>query len=86
LKKIAEDTQMADQTFTSEVIAKELKKANVKIKDDSFENILSDFLTTNSSSSAATSTSSSKKAESTSSTESSTEATDSSTASTDSSN
>lgn len=87
LKKIAEDTQMADQTFTSEVIAKELKKANVKIKDDSFENILSDFLTTNSSSSKkATSTSSSKKAESTSSTESSTEATDSSTASTDSSN
>ena len=86
LKQIAEDTQMADQTFTSEVIAKELKKANVKIKEDSFEDILSVFLTTNSSSSAATSTSSSKKAESTSSTESSTEATDSSTASTDSSN
>ncbi|MFC4772212.1 peptidylprolyl isomerase [Enterococcus hermanniensis] len=85
LKKIAEDTQMTDQTFTSEVIAKELKKANVKIKDDSFENILSDFLTTNSSSSAATNSSSSKKATSTSSTESSTEATDSSTASTDSS-
>ena len=50
LKQIAEDTKMADQTFSSEVIAKELKKANVKIKDDSFENILSDFLTTNSSS------------------------------------
>lgn len=49
LKQIAEDTQMADQTFSSEVISKELKKANVKIKDDSFENILSDFLTTNSS-------------------------------------
>ena len=40
---------MADQTFSSEVISKELKKANVKIKDDSFENILSEFLTTNSS-------------------------------------
>lgn len=54
LKQIAEDTKIADQTFSSEVIAKELKKANVKIKDDSFENILSDFLTTNSSSKKAT--------------------------------
>ncbi|MBO0454806.1 MULTISPECIES: peptidylprolyl isomerase [Enterococcus] len=54
LKQIAEDTKMADQTFSSEVIAKELKKANVKIKDDSFENILSDFLTTNSSNKKAT--------------------------------
>ena len=45
---------MADQTFSSEVISKELKKANVKIKDDSFENILSDFLTTNSSNKKAT--------------------------------
>ncbi|AXG37614.1 peptidylprolyl isomerase [Enterococcus gilvus] len=54
LKQIAEDTKMADQTFSSEVIAKELKKANVKIKDDSFENILSDFLTTNSSGKKAT--------------------------------
>lgn len=54
LKQIAEDTKMADQTFSSEVISKELKKANVKIKDDSFENILSDFLTTNSSSKKAT--------------------------------
>lgn len=49
LKQIAEDTQMADQTFSSKVISDELKKANVKIKDDSFENILSDFLTTDSS-------------------------------------
>lgn len=49
LKKIAEETKMADQTFSSKVIADELKKANVKIKDDSFENILSDFLTTDSS-------------------------------------
>ncbi|MBM7712515.1 peptidylprolyl isomerase [Enterococcus xiangfangensis] len=49
LKQIAEDTKMADQTFSSEVISKELKKANVKIKDDAFENILSEFLTTNSS-------------------------------------
>ena len=54
LKQIAEDTKIADQTFSSEVIAKELKKANVKIKDDSFENILSDFLTTNRSSKKAT--------------------------------
>ena len=50
LNQIAEDTKMADQTFSSKVIADELKKANVKIKDDTFENILSDFLTTNSSS------------------------------------
>ena len=54
LKQIAEDTKMADQTFSSEVISKELKKANMKIKDDSFENILSDFLTTNSSNKKAT--------------------------------
>lgn len=54
LKQIAEDTKMADQTFTSKVIAEELKKANVKIKDDTFENILSDFLTTNSSGKKAT--------------------------------
>ncbi|MBU5365072.1 peptidylprolyl isomerase [Enterococcus devriesei] len=54
LNQIAEDTKMADQTFSSKVIADELKKANVKIKDDTFENILSDFLTTNSSSKKAT--------------------------------
>ncbi|MDT2827987.1 MAG: peptidylprolyl isomerase [Enterococcus viikkiensis] len=54
LKQIAEDTKMADQTFSSKVIAEELKKANVKIKDDTFENILSDFLTTNSSNKKAT--------------------------------
>lgn len=54
LKQIAEDTKMADQTFTSKVIAEELKKANVKIKDNTFENILSDFLTTNSSGKKAT--------------------------------
>ncbi|GCF95057.1 foldase protein PrsA [Enterococcus florum] len=46
VKQIAQDMKLADQTFTSKVIGEELKKANVKIKDDSFENILADFLNT----------------------------------------
>lgn len=73
VNEIAENTKMADQTFTSEVIGEELKKANVKIKDEAFDNILSDFLGTTDS----TGTSSSKKSsdkESKSSTEASTEA------------
>ena len=73
VNEIAENTKMADQTFTSEVIGEELKKANVKIKDEAFDNILSDFLGTTDS----TGTSSSKKSsekEAKSSTEESTEA------------
>ncbi len=57
VNEIAENAKMADQTFTSEVIGEELKKANVKIKDEAFDNILADFLGTTDS----TGTSSSKK-------------------------
>ncbi|MGM0215415.1 peptidylprolyl isomerase [Enterococcus sp. AZ109] len=46
INQIAEDNQIADQAFTSKVIGEELKKANVKIKDEAFDNILSDFLAT----------------------------------------
>jgi foldase protein PrsA len=65
LEKIAKETQLSDQSFQTKVIGEELKKANVKIVDKSFENILSDFMGSSSSSSAAkttesTSTSSSK--------------------------
>lgn len=57
VNEIAENAKMADQAFTSEVIGEELKKANVKIEDEAFDNILSDFLGTTDS----TGTSSSKK-------------------------
>ena len=40
IKKIAEETKLADQTFVSKVISDELKAANVKIKDDAFKNAL----------------------------------------------
>lgn len=90
LRKIARATKTSDSTFTTKVIRKELKKANVKIEDDGFSSVLSDFLETSSSTSessskkksSATSESESSTAEST--TESST-ATSESTAATDSS-
>lgn len=49
INNIAEESKMSDQNFTSKVIASELKKANVKIKDNTFDNVLSDFLKTNNS-------------------------------------
>ncbi|MGK0551164.1 peptidylprolyl isomerase [Enterococcus faecalis] len=51
LKKIAEETQLADTTFQNKVISEELKAANVKIKDKAFDNALAGFLETESSSS-----------------------------------
>lgn len=44
IKEIAEATKMSDSTFTTKVIGEELKAANVKIKDKSFDNILTDFI------------------------------------------
>ncbi|MDR1567142.1 MAG: peptidylprolyl isomerase [Streptococcaceae bacterium] len=58
LTDIAEQTKLSDQTFVKDVISSELKKANVKIKDDAFSSVLSDFISTE----ASTSTSSTKKA------------------------
>ena len=51
IKKIAEDTKLADPTFQSKVISDELKAANVKIKDDAFKNALAGYMQTESSSS-----------------------------------
>ncbi|SJZ51416.1 foldase protein PrsA [Pilibacter termitis] len=51
VKKIAEDTKLADQTFTTKVIGDELKAANVKIEDDAFKTVLDQFTGTSSSSS-----------------------------------
>ena len=48
LKEIAEETQKADQTFTSKVISDELKEANVKIKDEAFSDVLAGYMTTES--------------------------------------
>ncbi|WP_430596637.1 peptidylprolyl isomerase [Enterococcus sp. DIV0175] len=83
LKEIATQTKLNDSAFTTKVIGEVLKEANVKIKDDAFESVLSAFTTSSSGSEA---TSDSEKSTDSSSTEKSTEATDSSeTATTDSS-
>ncbi len=44
LKKITEETKMSDPAFTQEVLGKELEKANVKVTDDQFKNILDPYL------------------------------------------
>ncbi len=79
LKEIATETKLSDNAFTTKVIGEELKDANVKIKDDAFENVLSAFTTTSSGtkdSSEATSSTKSSDTKSTDSTkESSTEET-----------
>ncbi|WP_071130865.1 peptidylprolyl isomerase [Enterococcus timonensis] len=49
LTEIATQTQMNDSTFVTSVIQEELKKANVKIKDSAFDEALSQYLTTDSS-------------------------------------
>jgi foldase protein PrsA len=45
LTKIAKDTQMKDQAFQTKVISKVLKEENVKVKDDAFKSVLSQFTT-----------------------------------------
>lgn len=75
LKKIILAQYESDTDFQNKVIAKALDKANVKIKDDSFASILSQYATSSSSSSSSstssTSSSSSSSTEESSTTESS---------------
>lgn len=44
LTKLATDQKMADSEFIQSVISKELKKANVKIKDNSLKGVLAGFV------------------------------------------
>ena len=44
LTKIFEETKLQDSTFQNEVLGKELDKANVKIKDAEFKDILAPYL------------------------------------------
>jgi foldase protein PrsA len=60
LKEIAEATKLSDNTFIAKVISDELKEANVKIKDKAFDNALSGYMQTETSSSAKKDTKSSK--------------------------
>ncbi|MDB7100367.1 peptidylprolyl isomerase [Enterococcus mundtii] len=43
LEEIATQAKVNDSEFTTKVIGEELKEANVKIKDDAFQNILTPF-------------------------------------------
>ncbi|MBO0462413.1 MULTISPECIES: peptidylprolyl isomerase [Enterococcus] len=45
LEEIATQAKVNDSEFTTKVIGEELKEANVKIKDDAFQNILTPFTT-----------------------------------------
>lgn len=67
IRKIAKSNKLSDSTFVTKVIRKELKAANVSIKDDDFSDVLSDYLTTTSSSTSEATSSSSSEAESSSS-------------------
>ncbi|MBP1039877.1 peptidylprolyl isomerase [Vagococcus sp. BWB3-3] len=66
LKEIATDAKLADQAFQQEVISKELKAANVKIKDEDLKGVLAGFIEeeTKASSTAESSTKESKTKES----------------------
>ena len=44
VKQNATDAKLNDSAFTTKVIGEELKAANVKIKDDTFANILTNFI------------------------------------------
>ena len=44
LTKLTEEAKLADPTFQQEVIGKELEKANVKIADKDFKDILTPYL------------------------------------------
>ncbi|KAF1303372.1 MULTISPECIES: peptidylprolyl isomerase [Enterococcus] len=66
IKEIAEQTKLSDSAFTSKIIGQTLKDANVKIKDDSFKDILSSYIdAADTSSSTAESTEESSAASST---------------------
>src|SRR5699024_8531662 len=70
VKQIATDTKLNDQDFQTKVISEELKAANVKVKDDSFKNVLSAFTTESSSKSTSDSEKESTKSSETKETES----------------
>ncbi|WP_301358819.1 peptidylprolyl isomerase [Enterococcus spodopteracolus] len=72
LEEIATQAKVNDSEFTTKVIGEELKEANVKIKDDAFQNILTPFT------SATTSTSSTEDSETKSSETKSTDSTEAS--------
>lgn len=68
LKKIATDNKLNDSTFVTKTIGEELKKANVKIKDKTFADVLSTYIdATKTSSSSKTKSSKSETKESSSS-------------------
>ncbi|HFI0120454.1 TPA: peptidylprolyl isomerase PrsA [Streptococcus suis] len=72
LKEIILTEKQNDSAFVATVLKEELKKANVKVKDPAFQNLLSQYVTTEDSSSlSSTSESSSSTNESSSTTESS---------------
>lgn len=64
VKAAATATKVADSTFVNETITKELKAANVKIKDDDFSDLLANYLTSDSSTADSKKESSSKESES----------------------
>lgn len=45
IKEVAQATKLSDSATTAKIIGKELKDANVKIKDDSFSNVLANYIT-----------------------------------------
>lgn len=61
LKEIATTTKTSDSTFQSKVVSDELKEANVKIKDDAFKDVLSQYIQTEESSTEDTAASSTKE-------------------------
>ncbi|EOL41197.1 hypothetical protein RV11_GL001825 [Enterococcus phoeniculicola] len=64
IKEIATKTQISDQQFVLKSIGEELIKANVKIKDDAFKDILSQFTAAAETKESSTTESSSKTTES----------------------
>jgi foldase protein PrsA len=58
VKEIAKQTKLSDSTFTSKVVAEELKEANVKVKDSTFQDALNSLTGTSSSSTEASDSSS----------------------------
>ncbi|HEM5299683.1 TPA: peptidylprolyl isomerase PrsA [Streptococcus suis] len=71
LKEIILAQKQSDSTFVATVLKEALQKANVKVKDSAFQNLLSQYVTTEESSSSSTESSSSSTESSSSTTESS---------------
>lgn len=71
LKEIILAQKQRDSSFVATVLKEALQKANVKVKDSAFQNLLSQYVTTEESSSSSTKSSSSSTESSSSTTESS---------------